>query len=80
MSENEQTIAQVIAEARFRARRKWLDEHPEVRDTAYGHAHGIMAQGEANVAEEEVSPGYLENVRKHLIEKYGIDTSILPEG
>ena len=35
--------AQKIAEARLRAREKWLKEHPEATLADYGRAHRILA-------------------------------------
>jgi len=79
MSKNEQSIDRRIAKARFQARKKWLDEHPEAASTDYGHAQGVMAQVEVNVAEGLEEPSSLEKARRIIDERYGVDTSDLPE-
>jgi hypothetical protein len=82
--EKEEAIRK-IALARFEAREKWLQEHGSdiSKMTSYVHAHGIMANLEAGIAEgwqpEDCSvEQYLEYARQLCIERWGVDTSALP--
>ena len=72
-----------IAKARFLARQKWLKEHPEA-STTYIHAHAVMGQLEAGVAEGLTPEGvtakeFLLEMERTLRERYNIDISRLPE-
>lgn len=78
MSENEQNIRK-IAEARFRARKKWLEEHQGAGYTNYGHAHGMMGNLEAGISEGYGGENELKKGERILLEKYGVDVSKLPE-
>jgi len=62
------TPAQRIAKARYEARIGWLREHPGATGDSYGHAHGVMAQAEANISEGYEEPS-LEQAEAHIRDK-----------